>query len=142
MVFVNGTIPICTWMMTGGTPISGNPQIIATQTGILHSLRSWPRPGHRLRSLQSWTTARPDPVPDRHCTAQRVPPVIIHVQMGFSLTETIQLWAVPPFMEILIYVYPGVGMDVPMKHHPTKKGIFHLQHIFDGDVKWIPKKGH
>ena len=35
----------------------------------------------------------------------------------------------------------GVG-NCPNNNHPTKKGIFHLQHIFEGDVKQFPKKGH
>ena len=29
-----------------------------------------------------------------------------------------------------------------VSHHPTKQGIFHLQQIWGGDVKPIPKKGH
>ena len=33
-------------------------------------------------------------------------------------------------------------VNVPIEHHPTKKGIFHLQQVWEGDVKPILKKGH
>ena len=37
----------------------------------------------------------------------------------------------------------GLGKCPNVSHHPTKKGIFHFQQIWEGNVMFkIPKKGH
>ena len=46
-------------------------------------------------------------------------------------------------MEIIWNDLQGlVSVSRYVSHHPTKQGIFHLQQIWEGDVKPIPKKGH
>ena len=46
-------------------------------------------------------------------------------------------------LQELVGVISGVGFYVPMFHiTQLPRGIFHLQQIWEGDVKQIPKKGH
>lgn len=55
-----------------GTYLINNP-IVVTQAGILHELCSRPWSQNGLHQLRSWTTARPDPVPEQrnHCSTAR-----------------------------------------------------------------------